>query len=84
MKEKHTMMSKEQNKFMKSMKKFPSVLRTQYSYALLSEQDGKEAKRIEGMFEKCAETYPYPNDIQVERELMEIARRYAEKVEEYV
>jgi len=77
------MMSKEQKKFMKSMKKFPSVLRTQYAHALLSEQNEKEAKRIEGMFWKCAETYPYPNDIQSERELMEIARIHTEKVGEY-
>ena len=25
-------------------------------------------------FEKCARTYPYPTDIQSERELMDIAR----------
>lgn len=63
----------EQKKFMKSMKKFPSVIRTQYVYALLGEQDMAKAEKFKALFEKCAKTYPYPNDVQSERELMEIA-----------
>lgn len=68
-----SMLTKEQTKFMKQMKNFPSVLRTQYAYALLCEKDTAKADKVRLQFEKCARTYPYPNDIQSERELMEIA-----------
>lgn len=69
------MRTKEQIKFMKTMKNFPSVLRTQYVYALLGEKDGAKAEKMKGQFEKCAKTYPYPSDVQSERELMEIAAK---------
>ncbi len=65
--------TKEQQKFMKAMRTFPSVIRTEYAYALLVEKDqGKAAKSMEA-FEKVAKTYPYPNDINSERELIQIA-----------
>lgn len=67
------MWTKEQKKFMKSMKRFPSVLRTQYVYALLAEKDPAKAEQIKARFETCAKTYPYPSDIQGEREFMTIA-----------
>lgn len=67
-----TKMSKDQKKFMKSMKTFPSVIRTEYAYALLWEKDLEKAEKIKERFEKCAKTYPYPSDIQSERELIEI------------
>lgn len=68
-----SMLTKEQKKFMKSMKSFPSVIRTEYAYALLGEQDTAKAEKIKALFEKCATTYPYPNEVQSEHELMEIA-----------
>ena len=68
-----TKMSKDQKKFMKSMKTFPSVIRTEYAYALLWEKDLEKAEKIKERFEKCAKTYPYLSDIQSERELIEIA-----------
>lgn len=71
------MLTKEQKKFMKQMKKFPTVLRTEYVYALLHEKDKDKADKIKEQFEKCAKTYPYPNDVQSERELIEIAERLA-------
>ena len=67
-----TLYSKELKKFIKTMKTFPSVIRTEYAYALLVEKDqGKAAKAMEA-FEKVAKTYPYPNDINSERELIQI------------
>lgn len=68
------MLTKEQRKFMKQMKKFPTVLRTEYVLALLHDKDINKAEKNKELFEKCAKTYPYPNDIQSERELMEIAK----------
>ena len=69
------MLTKEQKKFMKSMKRFPTVLRTQYALALLFERDAAKAETIQNEFEKVAKTYPYSQDIESERELIEIAKR---------
>ena len=69
--------TKDQVKFMKSMKKFPSVLRTEYAYALLAEKDPEKAQKVVEMFENTARTYPNPNEIEIERELMETARKAA-------
>jgi len=68
------LMTKEQKDMMKSMKNFPSVLRTHYAYALLAEQDTEKASQIEKQFNHCAVSYPYPSEITGERELMQIAR----------
>ena len=65
--------SKEQMKFMKQMRKFPTVIRAEYAYALLYENDTDKAAQIKELFEKCAKTHPYVSDIESERELLEIA-----------
>ena len=67
------MLTKEQTNFMKAMKKFPSIVRTEYVYSLLALKDETKAKEARALFEKVAKTYPYPSDIQSERELIEIA-----------
>lgn len=69
------MLSGEQKKFMKQMKNFPSVIRTEYLYALLAEKDLKKAEGLKAHFEKCAKSYPYQSDIQSERELIEIGEK---------
>lgn len=66
--------TKEQDKFMKTMKSYPAVLRTEYVWALLRQKDAAAAEAVARAFEKVAKTYPYPSDIQAERELMQIAR----------
>ena len=65
--------TKELKKFMKLMKKFPTVLRTEYTYALLSEGDALKAEAIKAEFERCVKSYPHPNEVVAERELMSIA-----------
>lgn len=67
--------TKEQKKFVKQMKNFPSVLRTEYVYALIGEKDTAKADKFKEQFEKRAKFYPYENEVQSERELMEIAER---------
>ena len=67
------MMTIEQKKFMKAMKRFPSVLRAQYALALLFEKNADKAAMIKNEFEKVAKTYPYAQDIEFERDLMKIA-----------
>lgn len=67
------MMSKEQKKFMKAMKRYPSVLRTQYAHALLLERNSEKSQKIKNEFEKIAKTYPYSQEIEAERGLMVLA-----------
>lgn len=71
------LLTKELWSFIKKMKKFPSVLRTEYTYSLLVLKDVDKAEKIKKLFDKVALTYPYPQDIQSERELMEIAEKKA-------
>ncbi|MBR5533905.1 MAG: M50 family metallopeptidase, partial [Ruminiclostridium sp.] len=71
------MLTKGQKKFMKNMKKFPSVLRTQYAYALLGQGDRAEAEKIEAQFQKVGRSYPYPVEWEGERELMDLAKARA-------
>ena len=68
------MLTKEQQKFMKSMKNYPPVLRTEYAYALLAEKDIIKAEKIKAQFKKVTKTYPYKAEIESENELIEIAR----------
>ncbi|MBQ8389284.1 MAG: hypothetical protein IJX46_10210 [Clostridia bacterium] len=69
------MLTLELQRFMRAMKKFPSVLRTQYAIASLFENDLAKAKDIRAQFEKYASSYPYIQDIVSERELMDIVDR---------
>jgi len=68
-------LTKEQKKLMKAMKTYPGVIRTEYVLALLHHKDASAAEKVKRRFEKCARTYPYPGDIESERELMERADR---------
>ena len=61
-------------KFMQSMKRFPSVLRTQYAEALLLERDPAKADAILANFDRMAKKYPYASDIASERDLIQIAQ----------
>ncbi len=73
-----SLLNKQQKKFMQSMKKFPSVLRTEYVYALLVEQDNNKAEEIKNKFKEISSTYPYESEIESEYELMEIANNKVE------
>ncbi len=75
------MLSQDQQKFMKSMKTFPSVLRTEYALALLDNKDGVKAESLRDQFERFAHSYPYQSDIHAERVLMDVAKLKAEKEE---
>lgn len=72
-------LTKDLEKFMKQMKTFPTVLRTQYITALLHEKDGEKAKKLLAQFDKIAKTYPYPMDIESERELLALADAAAQQ-----
>ena len=59
--------------FIKSMKDFPSVIRTEYTYALLYEEDLDKANILKKKFIERGKTYPYQSDIRSEKELIDIA-----------
>ena len=72
----------QQKAFMKSMKKTPSVLRTRYAYTLLFENKIEEAAKIKAIFEKVAKTYPYPQELEAEYEMLSLAEeKYQTKSE---
>ena len=67
------MRTREYKKLVKAMKNDLSVLRTEYAYALLHDNDQTKSERIKNQFEISARSSPYPGEIQKERELLEIA-----------
>ena len=72
------LLDREQRQFMNAMKDFPTVLRTEYLVALLHENDAPKADAIRTRLEQLGASYPYPQDIQSERELMDPALWRAE------
>lgn len=58
------------DKFVKSMKNYPSVIRTQYIIALLSERDDSKAEEILNSFDKLTANFPYRQEIESEHSLM--------------
>lgn len=66
--------NKEYSKFVKQMKNYPSVIRCEYAYMLIAEKDEQEANKLLARFEKIAKTYPYPREIEGERELIDLVK----------
>jgi len=62
--------NKEHEKFVKQMKNNPSIIRSEYAYALLVEKDEQKAEKLLERFEKVAKTYPYPKEMEGEKELI--------------
>ena len=67
------LMTPEQKQFLKAMKTFPFAVRTEYVYALLREKDEEKAAKLLETFDEVAKSYPYPSDVESERELMVLA-----------
>lgn len=67
------MLTKEQKNFMQAMRTNIGVLRTQYLLALCHENDSVKARAYLAQFEKQAKIYPYPSEVESERELIAIA-----------
>lgn len=59
--------------FMLSMKDYPSIIRTEYTIALLLDKDQNKANEIKKKFILRGKTYPYSADIKSEKELIDIA-----------
>lgn len=55
-----------------ALRQLPSTQRTLYVYQMLIEKDAKEAEKTKKMFDTIAKKYPYPLEIEVEKELLEL------------
>ena len=73
------LVTKSQREFMKAMTDLPSVIRTEYAHALISQKDQEKAKRFRELFESMAASYPHPVEIISERELMDEADEACER-----
>ena len=65
-----TLLTKEQKKMSKALKAFPCILRTEYVYALIYEQDMMKADKLKKSFEKIAKQYPYQVSVEADRNLI--------------
>ena len=66
-------LTKEQKSFMRKMRSDITVIRTEYTIALLFDNDLKKAASYEKSFERAAKYAPYSYEIKNERELMALA-----------
>lgn len=66
------LLTKEQKKFMRSMKDQVSVLRTNYALAKSGGKGEAQAEAILARFEKRAAKYPYRGEVESERELLDL------------
>lgn len=71
-------LTKSQRKFMKQMKSYITVIRTQYAIALLGTGNAEAAGKLRLDFERAAKSYPYLSDVESEREILELITAKAE------
>ena len=72
-------LDKDLQNFMKAMKNYPSIIRTQYAYELIYKKDTQAAQKQMDLFEKVALTYPYKVEITAERECIALVEaKFAE------
>jgi len=62
-------------RFISSMKNYPSVLRVNYAYSLLIQKNNVKAEKIRENFNRIKINYPYEVDIKSEEELIEYAKK---------
>ena len=60
---------------LKQMQNNPSVIRTNYAYSLLIENNNIKAEEYLNKFAKIEKSYPYKVDIESEKELIEIIKK---------
>ena len=71
------LLTRELQAFLRSMKTFPSVIRTQYGLAL-AHGDQALAQKHRAAFEKVAKTYPYPAELESEQALLTLLAQATE------
>ena len=73
------MLNTNQKSIMKAMRDYPAIIRTQYTYELLLKENAEKANYWLDTFETIAKKYPYENEINAERELIDIAIKKSQK-----
>ena len=73
---------KQQKQVAKAMRQNPSIMRTEYAYALFYEDNSVKAETIKADFDKMISSYPYQVEIESERRFMELAYERYIKMEE--
>lgn len=63
---------KKQQKNLKALQRIPSTQRLLYAYHKLIDDDLDKAKNAKDEFEKLAKKYPYPKEIEAEKELLQL------------
>lgn len=66
-----SLLTVEQQKFIRSMKSLPSILRTEYAIAIIRDNDAEKGEKIKNNLAKIAKKYPYPTDIKTEMVLID-------------
>ena len=59
----------------KSMKSYPSVLRTKYAYEIIHNNDERRAAAIMAEFRKVKKDYPYPHELEIEENFMNVVKK---------
>ena len=62
------MKDKQIQSFMKAMKNYPAILRTQYAYSLHIEKDSAKAEKLKEQFEKITKTHPIQGELIAEKQ----------------
>jgi len=66
------LITKEQKAFMRAMKKFPTVIRTEYLFARYVSKDNAALAKQTDLWKRCKKHYPYSADIASEQELIDL------------
>lgn len=70
--------NKELDNYFKILSTFPNVIRTNYALHTLIDVDKEKAKKDLELFNKVAKDYPYPMDIEAERENIKLIDNISE------
>ncbi len=73
------LLTRQQLQFLRGMRSFPAVLRTDYVLALFHTRDPERAEQALTAFARRAKSYPYPCEIESERNLMTRAAQIAQQ-----
>ena len=66
-------LEKKQSNFMDANKTEPAIIRTIFTYEMLANKDQKLAGNFKRIFEQVTASYPYPQQFEIERDLMAYA-----------
>ena len=75
-------LEKRQSNFMDANKTEVAIIRTIFTYELLQKKNVNLANNFKKVFDQVTETYPFPQELEMERELMALAEKKAKENEQ--